>query len=447
MLQVFPVNVGSGAGVRASRAPATLRPGIPAPLHWREEIAGLQEVGATVAMELWRALRAVRLWADTPPGRRSKLLAPLPEEVRDRIGRVCAEAPGLIEALGTFTALLREPQSMDGRQLAQACHHVHEWADTRGMLGTAMYFAEAAAVCDPGDAARANVAARMCRRMVLDERAAAWYLRGFGLAARTGNHREAVWALLGYGTLLKDQGRHEEARRFIDRAARRAENTGRRREAAECQHDLLCLAAEMGEYREAERRTRLATSLYPSLHPRIPHVVHDFAFILVRQHHYSHALALLDSLVRVLPRPGEQALVYGTISRAAGGARRRDRFEEARAEAVRLAEAHEEFASAVLVNVAEGARAFGEWERAERLAERAVEIARSRKDGLVEQVALELLDRISRREPAPDEATPRDQERIQALTLRLTAKLQKWKAPAGARTGAGSTPREKSPPG
>ena len=310
-----------------------------------------------------------------------------------------------------------------------------------------MYFAEAAATSDPEDPARANIAARMCRRTVLDERAAAWYLRGFGLAAKTGNHREAIWSLLGYGTLLKDQGRHDEARRFIDRAARRAENTGRRREAAECQHDLLCLAAEMGEFRESERRARLALSLYPSRHPRIPHMVHDFAFVLIRQFYYSHALTLLDSLIRVLTRPGEQALVYGTIARAAGGTRRRDRFEEAQARAVRLAEVHEEFASAVLVNVAEGARAFGEWERAEQWAGKALEIARSRKDGLVEQVASELLDRISKHEPAPGEASPPDRERIQALTFRLAAKLQNWKAPADARTGAEPIPAGNSPPG
>ena len=420
-------------------------PAIPDPPAWQEEIAVLGETEPEVAVELWRALRISRLWAATPAGRRAELLSPLSQGVREQIAQACVRAPGIIEALGTFTALVQAPHRMDRRRLSEACHHVHEWAYSQGLLPFALYFAEVAAIVDPDDPALANFAARMCRRAVLEERAGSWYQRAYGLAVRARNRREAIYALLGYGALLKDLGRHQDARRVYDRAARAAKRTRRLREAAEAQHDLLCIAAEVGDYRDAERRARLALGMYPKRHGRIPFLVHDFAFVLIRHHYYSAALTLLADLTGVIRLPAEQVLLFGSLARAAGGARNRLRYEEARGSVDKLAPVHEEFAAAALVNLAEGGRSFREWDQAERYAASALEIARRRRDSLVERVAVELLDRIATRQPGPAEEAPPNSERLQALVLRFTAKLHRWKAPDPPRSGAagGSSPGEK----
>lgn len=431
-------NMGRDTLVNPRQKRPRIIPAMPQPSAWWEEVRVLGEAGDEVAVELWRALRAARMWTETPPGRRSELLSPLGEGVRERIGQACARAPGIIEALGTFTALLQSPLRMDRRRLSEACHHVHEWADTRGMLSLALLFAEAAAAVDPDDPAPANFAARMCRRVVLEERAGSWYQRAYGLAVRARNRKEAIYALLGYGALLKDLGRHEEARRIYDQAARAAKRTRRLREASEAQHDLLCIAAEVGDYREAERRARLALGMYPKSHPRFPFLLHDFAFVLIRHHYFSAALALLGELTAVIDLPGDQVLLFGTLGRAAGGAQNHGRFEEARQVVERLAEAHEEFAAAALVNLAEGARSFGEWDQAERYAALAHEVARRRRDTLLEKDAADLLQRITTRVPGPAEEQAPHPERLQALVLRFTAKLRKCKAPSRARVGADS---------
>lgn len=376
------------------------------------------------------------MWTETPPGRRTELLSPLTDGVRERISQACVRAPRIIEALGTFTALLQAPHRMDRRRLSEACHHVHEWADARGMLSLALLFAEAAAAVEPDDPAPANFAARMCRRVVLEERAGSWYQRAYGLAARSRNRKEAIYALLGYGALLKDLGRHEEARRIYDQAARAAKRTRRLREAAEAQHDLLCIAAEVGDYREAERRARLALGMYPKSHARLPFLLHDFAFVLIRHQYYSAALVLLGELTAVIDLPGDQVLLFGTLGRAAGGAQNHGRFEEAWQAVERLTETHVEFAAAALVNLAEGARSFGEWDRADQYAALALEAARRRRDSLLEKDAADLLQRIAARVPGPSEEPAPHPERLQALVQRFTAKLRNWKAPSRDRLGA-----------
>ncbi|HEX2091180.1 MAG TPA: hypothetical protein VHG28_02215 [Longimicrobiaceae bacterium] len=94
----------------------------------------------------------------------------------------------------------------------------------------------------------------------------------------------------------------------------------------------------------------------------------------------------------------------------------------------------EEFAPAALVNLAEGARAFGDWTQAGRSAKLALEMARSRKDAEPERVALEVLRNIAGREPLPREAEPEHRQRIENLIRRFMVRLRK--APGQHQPGA-----------
>ncbi|HEX2092312.1 MAG TPA: tetratricopeptide repeat protein [Longimicrobiaceae bacterium] len=380
-------------------------------------------------MVFWKVLRKVRAWAETSPEGRAGLFDLNKQDARERLALAGVQAPDLVEALGTFALLVRAPGVIGAKQLAEACHQVHEWAEERSLLKVAMLFAEAAALADPEDPARANDAGRMCRRAARDERAATWYHRGFGLGVRTKSHQETIRAQIGYGNLMKDLGQHEEARRYFEKAAQRAINTGRLRQAGEAHHDLLAIAAEVGSYSQALRHVRRALELYPTRHPRIPYLMHDFAFVLIRRHYFSAALTVLRQLLPVIRRPEEQLLLYGTIARAAGGARQRDCHDEAERKAQELIGLYQEYAPAAWIHLAEGARAFGEWHRAEEYVRMAADIAREQKNTLIERDALQLAQKIAERELAPHEEELPNQERTESLIARFAARLRKWLAP------------------
>jgi len=405
----------------------------PAP-GWRIDAHGrpegwpvLDDVDGALGLTLWRALRAVWTWVDTPPERRGGLSQEPTLEVRERHAYAAAEAPELASALGTFVLLLRNAEVVDRTQLAEACRAVYEWAENRSLVETAVHFAEAAArVSDEPELT--NAAGRMCRRCALNDRSAAWFARAFRLAVRERDKGETLRALLGYGALLKDIGRHAEARAMFERAASRAARTGRLRQAAEAHHDLLAIAAEVGAYYDAERHVRLAMKLYPVHHPRLPYLVHDFAFLLVRQQFYSIALSLLEDLLRVAWRPSEELLLRSTIAWAAAGSTRVEFHDRTEQEVLQLIGLHDEYASAAYIHLAEGARHLARWDRAEGYAAAAWAAAQRRNEIVLAEEARNLQVVIRAREPAPREKQPQSADHTRMLARWLTNRLRRWRA-------------------
>ncbi|HEX8362589.1 MAG TPA: tetratricopeptide repeat protein [Longimicrobium sp.] len=406
----------------------------PAP-GWRVDAQGrpegwpvLDDVDGALGLTLWRALRAVWTWVDTPPERRGGLSQEPTREVRERFAYAALEAPELESAFGTFALLVRAANVLDGTVLAEACAVVHTWAEARGLTETAVHFAEASARADEEDAYRANLAGRTCRRAGLNDRASMWFARAFGVALRARNSGETIRALLGYGALMKELGRHDEARRLFLRAARRAARTGRRRQAAEAQHDLMTLAVERGTYEQAEDHLRQALRLYPARHPRLPALAFDWGFLLVRLGLHSEALPLLERLGPLIQRPEDQTLVWSVTARAAAGAGHVGRHDELAERVFPAAGLHAEYAAGALYNLAEAAVSLGRWERAEILVEAALELARARNDAEVERVALDLCGRIARREVPAHSRSGAGTEPSRALSRRLAARLARWKA-------------------
>ncbi len=419
---------------RVNRKPHSL-PAIPAAPAWTEEIAALKDIGDDLAVALWRALRNVRIWAATAPEKRKGLFAMGGRGSREEVGYACARAPHLVEAFGTFAFLLRCPSQITSKRVAGACTQVYEWAEARALLHTGMHFAEAAAIVDPEHPTCAINAGWMCRRAVVYDRAAIWYQRGYQLAVRcrhrdlTLSREESIRALVEYGALLKDQGREDEAREYYQRAAKRAARFGRKRQAAVVLHYLLALSAEVGGFEESLDYAQQAFDLYPIQDRQIPALAHDWAFLMVRFAYYSPAVTLLELAVFRTFTPALQTLYWGTLARGMGGVRRRERFEEAEQRTLHFVGLYDEYAPAAFVNLSEGARSLGEWDLSEQYAGMAVEFARAREDVVVERYALDLLDKIATREPAPDEQTPPHADQIRIFARRLAARLRKWKAP------------------
>ncbi len=429
--ETAPDKVQVVAEPRKESRPGRLHTIPPAPpvSRWTQQLTFLEETGTDLLAVLWRVLRRIDEWVEADPDGREALFGFDKKASRHRLAHACAHAPDLVEAFGTFAMLVRAPGKISATQIAEACQQVYEWAEEHSQVLTAMLFAEAAASVDPENPAYAINAGWMSRRAARDERSESWYLRAFRLAVRTKNQPEAIRALTGYGALMKDLGRHDEARRYYEKAAQRAINYGFFRRAAVAHHYLLGLEAEVGTYRRAERHVRRALDLYPISDPQLPALAHDFGFLLVRLHCYTPAIPLLEMALPRIQLPEIQTAVWGTLARALAGARRRNQFEEVEQELLPLVRLHEEYAPAALVHLAEGARTFGRWDHAEQYARTAKEIARSQKNALLERDALELLDRIALRELAPREEEPVERERIEKLTRRLKARFRKWKAP------------------
>lgn len=401
---------------------------IPPPPPALDRLHVLEQVESTAGLVLWRALVDVRLWASAPAERRHLFHAPN-AEVRERFASARAETPELAPALGTFAFLLQAPEVLDPAQVADACTFVHQWAEDRGLILTALLFAEAAAHVEPGNPARANLAARSARRVQEFDRAGTWHLRAYKLAVRAKDEKEKVWALLGCGSMMKETGRYAEARRFFQRGARRAKDTGRRKEAGLAHHNLMSIAVEAGAFRLAEVHTNAALSLYPHDHPRIPALAHDFAFALLRQHHYSAALALLECVVPLIRRPEEQALVLSSLAWAAAGAGRLKRFAEAERTAVELAGIFADYSAAVFLHLAEGWRACGDWERAGQYAQAAHRVADRQQEPHLAREAGELRDTIRQRGGGEREAPPG--VRTRAVLRDVSSRLRNWKQAPG----------------
>jgi tetratricopeptide (TPR) repeat protein len=397
---------------------------IPPPPPPLDRLSVLEQVESTAGLVLWRALVDVRLWAAAPEERRT-LFHPPSAAVQERFALARAEAPELAPALGTFALLLQAPELLDAAQVADACAFVQEWADTRGLRLTALLFAEAAADADPDNPARANLAARNARRALEFDRAGTWHLRAYKLAVRARDEREKVWALLGYGSTMKAIGQYADARRFFHKGARRAKGTGRRKESALAHHNLAVIAVEACKYRLAEMHASAALSLYPHDHPQIPALGHDFAFALLRQHHYSSALYLLERVVPLIQRPDEKALALSSLAWAAAGAGRVQRLAEAERLAVELVGIFTDYAAAVFLHLAEGWRACRDWERADRYAEAAGVAAERRQEPHLAREAADLREMIHQRQGARDDTPPTP--RTRGVLRDLCNRLRAWK--------------------
>ena len=414
---------------------------MPVVQSWQEEIGALRDVGDELAVSLWRALRNVRLWNDTPPQRRKGLFQLPSLETQEHVAYACTRAPQLLEAFGTFAFLVRAPSQIKEGQVAEACRLVHEWADAHSLLLTGVHFAEAAAVVAPENPSPANDAGWMCYRAALYERAETWYKRAYGLAVRmrhtdlSVSREQAIRALLRRGIMLQTLGRHETAKTYLDRAARRAARTGRRPEAAKANHELLTYMAEVGTYEEAEKYASQALDLYAHDAPRLPSLAHDYGFLLVRFCYFTHAIPLLQLSLSRNHLPEVQTLAWGTLARAAAGAGRRELFEIAEKKALSQVALHQDFAPAVFMHLGEGARSLGEWDQAESYAAMALEAARQRQQSLADRDAILLLDQIAERRPGPQEESPPNADRIRLLTRRFGSRLRKWKAPDSGEPG------------
>lgn len=398
------------------------------PLWPRDEWSILSSgVSDDVALLLWQYARSIRLWATTPQSARVALFTAPLREAAEWEANTAGRCATVAQALHTIGAVIRYPDLIQGAPVAAACGEVAMWADAAGRLGLALEFAEAAALIDSEAAKPAADAGHLATRLAAYDRAWIWLTRCVMLARRAKDWEWYVRGHIRFGIMLYELGQHARARPHYWRATRAALDSGRRTLAGKAQHDLLLIEAEAGSYLSGEKCARRVLEYYPRVYERIPHFVHDYAYLLIRHGYYAPALPLSKAVLPWITQPFERIAVLATLARAAAGIEDRAEYERACAELMPIAEETEINTAAALVAAAEGATVWREWDRARTLALRAQAIAKKRREGDPLRRTNVLLAQIKRREvPNPSEAPPavaRINETAAACMRRLNVQL------------------------
>ncbi|HEX2079412.1 MAG TPA: tetratricopeptide repeat protein [Longimicrobium sp.] len=373
----------------------------PAILHGGEPFEGaavLDEMQGALGVLLFQVVRDVYLWGATPPDERAGLF---PDHADEALASLLRAADAEVQLESALLALVRmtgAPERARDEQVALACQHVAHWADVNGHAATAIAFAQGAAVVLPADAAASYAVGRLARRRGEFPRAETWYRRAVALGRQSGDWTSYAMAFAGLGNLYMMRGNFPMARRFSLRALRSARRHSMRALQALVLHDLFVIAAQTRHPDEAEELAREAFEMYGPDHPRLVHLTSDVAAFWMEHGRFAPALTVFQALVHHLQRHEERVFALANMVRAAAGAGERQLFEQtwdevwdrmARIQALGNG-------SVIMLQLARGAAMLGEWERAERAAEMAMQSARAHGEGKVLLEAEAVLDEARR---------------------------------------------------
>lgn len=273
---------------------------------------------------LWASMRDVVVWAAArDPGAPDKLKGFFAAEAgahRLALIRAAGLPVELEVSLVGLAALADHPQAFDPEIASLLCIDISRWARDRGAMGAAVAFAQAAALCAPGDAGPTVAVGALLRSWAKDPqelgRAATWLRRGIGLARRRGDWLRYGEALVEMAALLTRLDQRENATSQYEQAVRVAKRTGHGPVRAAALHGLMRLALDAGDLTGATSYGSAALRLYGPAHPRTQDVLHDMAYLWVLDGQYERAVRTLHAQVERRHIPRERALTLGILARA-----------------------------------------------------------------------------------------------------------------------------------
>jgi tetratricopeptide (TPR) repeat protein len=403
----------------------------------------LDEQAGSLGYVLWRVASDVLLWSLAEGEGRADLFHPQPAaELADELVAYVAPANSVLsDSLLVLWKVHKQPELVDREHIAEVCGRVSAWAEKVGLKITAVQFAELAARLRLDSSSCSFSAARLCRRNGEYQRAAIWYRRALRLGRLANNQIDIANARLGMGNLESELGNLDAAEQHFWRAARAALRNGRRSLAAAAFHNLVGVAYDSGRRTDALSHLKKAAECYRPDHPRFPAFAYDAGFFLMREGYFSSALLLFET---VLPRvDGDRVsiLVRSALARSAAAVRDNIRYTRQVNAVLPMVAVDDEDSANALYQLAEGARSFQDWERAEAFAARALSLAVKRSDARMTQYATVLLEAIRQRALGDVDKVPPEDDPVDAVTQGVLRKLKK-KAP---RTDGGAVPPERYP--
>ena len=407
----------------------------PLPTDPRRELDLLKDNTGPLGFLLWRTISDILLWIRCPKEQRGQLFHSAPSERSDALALATIGVPEAKNTLQMLLTVSSTPELVDLNAVAEACAEMSAWAETRGMMETAVQFAEAAARMEPDVSARSSTAGRLCRRLGDHPRSATWFRRAMRLARRTQaegikySEIDFANAHRGYGFLLADLGKMAEAEPHFWKSVRAALRAGKKSLAGAGYHDLLMVTVHLERWPEALEHAKQAATLYKDGHPRFPLLAFDIAFMWCRQGYFSSALPILEKILPWVEHQRERILVLASLARSAGAVRDHIRYVRAAREVLAMAAVDTEMTASSLYHIAEGARCFYEWDRAQQLATRSLELARKRDNATVMELSERLLIALAAREPGDIDAIPEEGSVVDATRELIMRKLEKQPPP------------------
>lgn len=333
-------------------------PPIPAGGESLSGLGVLEEIPGELGGLLWRSLRTVLLWAETPPRKRGGLFLPGSEEAR-LADLLCLFPESSIEApLATLAEVLGAPGAVDARQVALACTRIAHWAQNRGARQTQWEFAHAAALACPADPRSALALGRAHRDRGAYRISEAWYKRAVVLARQTRDGDSYARGYIGLGKMWIARGSFPKAREALLKALRAAERDEELREVeGMAAHDLCAVGIECDSEEDVHEYAHAALTAYGQGHRLIPTLAHDIAFYWMKRGRFNEALTVFLSVVPRMPRQ-QQLIGFGNTARAAGASGHQAAFVSAQ-KRVQEADANSPRKADALLGVAQGALGLG----------------------------------------------------------------------------------------
>lgn len=314
-----------GAGRRWCIPPAIIRE----PNETLEASQILEENPPDLALVLWNSLRDVTLWSSVEPGRRDGLFSPDAAGKRLEQLKTSHVDPALEVSLTSLVAVVDAPVTTNPEIVSLVCLEISRWAQARGLMGTAIAFAQAAALASPVDPRPAYRVGYLALDWHREARAETWLRRGIGLARRARDWQVYAEGYVDLGALYARRRLPLEARRHYTKAVRAARRHGLLPTRGAALHGLFLLAMDAAELDAAERLARLAMRAYGRGHPRTRELLHDIAYLWVVREDYGRAIPLLQKLLATRTEPVERAITLAVLARAAAGTGDRRLYQQA----------------------------------------------------------------------------------------------------------------------
>lgn len=288
------------------------------------QIVSVQSAGAELVAELpeglalpaWQALRSVLQWALEEPASRGDIFEPsamrewevelLEDQTESELHRYLAVLVGELAALGNA-----QPE-----MLAKACICTTEWALEGKFTTTALAFAEAAALCWPGNARYAWTAGHLMQAHGRAREAEVWLKYAETAAKGVGDRHVQVLALRSRGHIHRATGKDREAGKLYREALRVARRYEVGVQLGEAAHDLFLATSRQGLSEEAEDHARTAFEVYKG-GPNLPDLAVDLATWWLAGGYYARALTVIQHVPGTLEAPSERIIAHGALSHAA----------------------------------------------------------------------------------------------------------------------------------
>jgi len=362
----------------------------------------LREVPHSFALHVFQALRMTFAWAAGPEASGIEFDTMNLTEWELEV----LQTEGIDEALWAPIAViageLTRPAMLEPERLTHACLAVMDWALGAEAHGTALLFAEAAAVVWPSNARLAWICGKAHRERQNFARAETWLKRAKRVAVWTGDWEMQAQAINSLGNLKVHLGDFASGRELLVSAARLAKRRRLRERQAKVLHDLLAVSIYDGRLDEAEAYAGKAFSAYGSEHPDVINLAFDVAHLWMQRGQFARALAVLKALYPRVADDDRQLRVIASAARAAGAVGETDTFQHAWTDAWQLINGGtvSHLRAAAPLELGLGALSLGLWEHAQVALASAHAAAQELREGDTLARAESSLDHLGRRQAA-----------------------------------------------